>query len=142
YLEIPAKGLHNLNSCVTQRDNSSSFYDVRPAAAAHCFESKPKGRCFVFRQFNDKHGFSVFVTCASVYQQCAQENKYDTGQIHGRAHPACIVKKGTCKQRDDRDLRTTRHKRSQHCSRSAFTIITDGTACHNTRNCTADSDNK
>lgn len=94
HAKAPVEGLHNLNRRIAQKDDGGGLHNVSPATAAHGLEGTPERRDLVFGQLDDKEGLSVFVAGDLVDQQGAKENQNDTGQIHGGADPAGVVKEG------------------------------------------------
>ena len=137
---MPVECLHQLYNAVADQDDGSSLLDVSLSTFQHGEASSLQTWKLVVRQLHDEEGFSVFVTSDPLDEQSAQEDQQDTNEVHYRADPGRTCEECTCKQCDNRDLSSARHERSQHCSRSSFSVVTDRTACHDSRDSASSTD--
>ena len=77
-----------------------------------------------------------------INHECTEEDKGDACEVHKGGNDPAILEEYTCKERDYGKLRTAGHKGCKHCGCSAFTLVADCSASHNSGNCTARAYNK
>src|SRR5699024_10096851 len=72
-LELPVKGLHNLNNCVTHQNDGSCLHNVCLAPLQHCHAGTFQAWDLIFWKLNDKEGFSVLLSGNSLDEQSSQQ---------------------------------------------------------------------
>ena len=131
-----------MNDRIAKQNDRCRLHDIRPTAAAHRLKCAPEARNLIFGNLNDEIGFLCIVACDGIHEKRRNKDNHDAGKIHKSADPTRIIKESTRKQGDNGNLRATRHKRCKHGSSTAFTLIANGAARHNTGNGTTNGNNK
>src|SRR5699024_7812376 len=102
-LELPVEGLHDLNNRVAHQNDGSRFDNVGLASFQHGDNGSFQTGNFIFRKFDDKERFPEFLSRNSLNQQRAQQEQYDSQQIHGGGYPPGIGEERSREQRDHGD---------------------------------------
>ena len=141
-LEAPIEALHDLNRCVTNENDGSRLNYVCPAAGDHGVPGVLEGGRLVLGKLDDEEGLLRLIARDLVNNERADEDEGDACEVHKSGNDPAVIEEHACKERDYRELRAAGHEGREHCGCPSFSLVSDGTACHNAWDSAAYRDNE